>query len=177
MLQQNRTRQITLAGLFAALVFVATYLIRIPTPLGYIHIGDGFIVAAGAFLGGPIGALAAGVGSMLADLIGFAAYAPGTFVIKGLMGLVAGLLLARRVFTWPRTILTAVLCELIMLAGYFVYEAFVLGYGVAAAAGALLFNAVQGGAGVVVGVLFLRVLARYRDVAGGKAPGVPREKE
>ena len=64
-----------------------------------------------------------------------------------------------------------------MLAGYFVYEAFVLGYGVAAAAGALLFNAVQGGAGVVVGVLFLRVLARYRDVAGGKAPGVPREKE
>ena len=45
------TRKVALAGVFAALVFVATEL-HVPTALGYIHLGDGVILYAG-YASGP----------------------------------------------------------------------------------------------------------------------------
>ena len=37
-------------ALFAALIFIATYLFKLPTPVGYIHLGDGFVFIAAAVL-------------------------------------------------------------------------------------------------------------------------------
>ena len=74
-------RKLVLAALLAALTAVATMIIRIPTPTqGYIHLGDGMVLICGILLGPGLGALAAGIGSMMADLIGgYMAWVPGRF--------------------------------------------------------------------------------------------------
>ena len=60
-------RKLVLAALLAALTAVATMIIRIPTPTqGYIHLGDGMVLICGILLGPGLGALAAGIGSMMA---------------------------------------------------------------------------------------------------------------
>ena len=59
-------RKLVLAALLAALTAVATMIIRIPTPTqGYIHLGDGMVLICGILLGPGLGALAAGIGSIL----------------------------------------------------------------------------------------------------------------
>ena len=91
-MKDNTTKKIVFAALLAALACVATMIIKIPTPLGgYIHAGDAVVVLAGFLLGPVWGALAAGLGSGLADVIsGYVLYAPGTFVIKAVVALLAG---------------------------------------------------------------------------------------
>ena len=94
-MKHDKLIKLILAALFAALTCVATSVIHVPIPAtnGYINLGDGMVLL-GAFLLGPVyGAAAGGLGSMLADLLlGYAAYAPGTLIIKAAMGLCAGLL-------------------------------------------------------------------------------------
>ena len=85
-------RLIAECGILAALVFTGTEL-RIPTALGYINLGDGVILLASYFIG-PAAFFPAAIGSALGDLIaGYPVYIAPTFVIKGLMGLVAGLIM------------------------------------------------------------------------------------
>lgn len=88
----QKTRHMVMSALLAALTTAATMVIRIPTPtLGYIHLGDSMVLICGILLGPGLGAAAAGIGSMLADLFsGFTAWAPGTFAIKALTALVGG---------------------------------------------------------------------------------------
>ena len=86
-------RDVVMAATFAALTLLATFVLKIPTPtLGYVHIGDTFVILAGIILGPALGAIAAGLGAALADLLGgYAIWAPGTFVIKLLTALVCAL--------------------------------------------------------------------------------------
>ena len=157
-----------MTALFAALVCVATMTIRIPSPTGgYLNLGDG-IVLLSAFLLGPVyGTLAAGIGSMLADLLsGFPAYAPGTLAIKALTALLAALLY-RRAFPGRGSVLrivTAGICgELVMALGYFAYTAVFMGYGLAAAA-EIPGNLAQGAAGVAVAALLTPALLGSREI-------------
>ena len=125
----QKTRRMVMAALLAALTTAATMVIRIPTPtLGYIHLGDSMVLICGILLGPGLGAAAAGIGSMLADLFsGFTAWAPGTFAIKALTALVGGslyrLCLKREHISPPlRVILCGIPAEAVMVAGYFLYE-------------------------------------------------------
>ena len=90
-----KLKKLMLSALFAALTCVATFVVRIPSPLGgYINLGDCTALLCGWLLGPIYGFLAAGVGSAVADLsAGYVAYAPATFLIKGLVALVAFYLL------------------------------------------------------------------------------------
>jgi uncharacterized repeat protein (TIGR04002 family) len=83
-IQNRRVFNITLAGLFSALVFVMTaYFPRIPTTRGYIHIGDAAIYLAASVLPQPYAAAAAGFGGFMADaLTGYIIWAPYTLIIK-----------------------------------------------------------------------------------------------
>ena len=67
-------------------------IIRIRTPTqGYIHLGDGMGADLRHSARSRSGALAAGIGSMMADLIGgYMAWVPGTFAIKALTALLGG---------------------------------------------------------------------------------------
>lgn len=148
-------------ALFAALTCVATIVIRIPSPLGgYINFGD-CILLVGAWVLGPVGGFAAGaLGSALADLFsGYAAYAPATFVIKGVMALTAAFLY-KRLPEKPSKIIGAVIAEIIMIAGYYVFEAFILGYGAEASLVNIPYNAIQGALGIIGGILLFTAVDR-----------------
>lgn len=161
----KRVRQIVFAALFAALCCVATMAIRIPTPLGgYIHAGDAVVVLA-AFLLGPLwGALAAGIGSGLADIVsGYVLYAPGTMIIKAAVALIAGALL-RAAFIKKqslRALLAGVISEVFMVAGYLFYEAVILGFGTAAVAN-IPMNSIQAIAGAAAGTALFAAINKTK---------------
>lgn len=160
-MKHDKLIKLVLAAIFAALTCVATMMIHIPMPAtnGYINLGDGMVLLS-AFLLGPVyGMAAGGLGSMLADiLLGYASYAPGTLIIKGLMALCAALIMgALRNKTKAGIIVGALVGEIIMVFGYFAYESLILGYGLAAAA-SIPGNAIQGAAGMIVSILVYQVL-------------------
>lgn len=153
--RSNSVFRLVLAAVFAALVCVATMLISIPFPLtGYFNLGDGFALLAGWLLGPLYGFAAAGLGSALADLfLGYAAYAPATFLIKGCIALIAALIstvLKNRLIS---SLLASAVAEAEMMLGYFLFEAVIVGYGFSSAALNIPANLVQGAAGIVVFVM------------------------
>ena len=162
---QIKIRRIVTAALMAALVCVATLIIRIPSPMkGYINLGDGIVLLAGWMLLPQYGFFAAAVGSALADVFaGYVLYAPATFFIKGIMALVA-FALARPMQNAKKRIvfqlLGGVLAELVMVFGYFVFEGVLYGFG--ASALNLVANLVQAAAGLIVGILLVKLLERAK---------------
>lgn len=152
-MKDQSIKKLIFASLFTALTCAATMFIKFPTAIGYVNAGDA-VVLLGAFLLGPWwGALAAGLGSGLADLLaGYAMYVPGTLVIKALMALLAGFLLTRLGLKRPNpaAVLAGCIAEALMVAGYLAYESFILGYG-AAALGSVPFNILQGVFGAAAG--------------------------
>ena len=153
---KGTTKKVVFASMFAALVCVATMLVKIPSPLkGYINLGDCMVLAAGFVLSPVYGFMAAGLGSMLADLFaGYAVYAPATFLIKGVMALVVCFgvrCFAKRAGKLGAKILFGVLAEIVMVGGYFLFEGVLYGFG--ASLVNIPANAVQGAAGVLLGVL------------------------
>lgn len=159
--KRSTTAKICITALFAALTCVATIIIRIPSPLGgYINFGD-CILLVGAWVLGPVGGFAAGaVGSGLADLFsGYVAYAPATFIIKGIMALTAALLVKLIPIRFSR-IVGAVIAEIIMVGGYYVFEAFVMGYGAEGSLVNIPYNGIQGVLGVIGGVLIYTAVSK-----------------
>ena len=68
-MKPSSTFRIVLVALFAALTCVATMFLRIPSPTGgYLNLGDGIALLSAFLLGPWLGGVAAGLGSMLADL-------------------------------------------------------------------------------------------------------------
>lgn len=162
-MKKNSTKTLAFGGMLAALIFVATSFLKLPVPVtqGYIHLGDGFILLGAALMGAPAIAAAA-VGSALADLIGgYTVYILPTFLIKGAVALVAVWVFAQNRPLWLQ-IIGMVVAELVMAAGYFVLEWLILGYGLAAALGALGPNLVQGLSGVIIGAVLLPLANRIR---------------
>ena len=91
-------KMICLTGMFMALICIATLFFKVPIPLGYAHLGNGFIFLAGAFLANPYALIAAGVGSALADLLGgYAEWILPTLIIKCIMGAVIAGIAAKEV--------------------------------------------------------------------------------
>ena len=157
---RSTTAKICFTALFAALICVATIIIRIPSPLGgYINFGDCILLAGAWFLGAKYGFAAGAVGSALADIFsGYAAYAPATFIIKGVMA-VAAALIQKKSHSGVSKAAGAVIAELVMIGGYLVFEVYILGYGGAALAN-VPYNAIQGAVGVVGGILLSSAMGR-----------------
>ena len=165
------TKKIALTGTMIALTFLATYFTRIPTPLpgGYFNLGDAVIIITAVILGRKSGTVAGAVGSALADIaFGGFIFAPVTFVVKGIEGYVAGTLANRGSSAIPgavRILWASVAGTLLMVAGYFLAEAFILGlfdreFGFAAAVLELVPNTIQGGLSAVLGYITSAVLLK-----------------
>lgn len=155
-----KVKKLVLAALFAALAYCATLIIHIPSPIGgYLNLGDCIVLLAGWLLGPAYGAAAAGLGSALADLtLGYTSYIPGTFVIKALMAVVA-YYAAKAVpgKTVVKSVVSGVLAEVVMVGGYFCFEATILGNGLGAAVG-IASNLMQALTGIVCAVLIKLIL-------------------
>ncbi len=165
---QKLTYKLVLPALCAALIGVTTLLIQIPIPgsSGYANLGDGVLLTC-AFICNPAqAAVAAAIGSTLADLLsGYIAYAPGTFLIKGGMALIAAQLsqgyLNRFSSQTVARGLSGILAELTMTAGYFLYDAIILSYGMGALA-SIPGNLIQGSIGLVVSITLSQMLPQQR---------------
>lgn len=82
----GRAERLCLAAAAAALVFVATAFLKVPIPLGYAHLGDAVIFLAALLLPRREAALAAALGSALADFLGgFPLWMGPTLLIKCVM--------------------------------------------------------------------------------------------
>ena len=116
-----------------------------------------------AWLLSPVyGFLAAGIGSGLADLFaGYAVYVPATFVIKGLMAVVAcyGFRFLRKAMgSIAAMIVAGILAEIVMVLGYYIFEGFL--YGFVESLVNIPANAVQGVAGVILGVTLNKIFEK-----------------
>ena len=163
-MKKQKLKLTVISAMFAAFVCVATIVIKIPTPLnGYINLGDCVILVAAFLLPCGYAALAAGVGSCLADvLLGYMAYAPATFVIKSLMVIVAFVVskLLKRKKRILVNVLPGVFAELWMVLGYYVFEGFM--YGFSASLVNIPMNSIQGVAGLVLAIILIKVLKKQR---------------
>ena len=153
-------KTLSLAGLMAALIFVFTFTLKIPSPSGgYVHLGDGFILLSGFFLPPWEAIFSAAIGSTLADVAGgYALYIPATFVIKAIQCAIAYALCKSMKKTAPfskslplRILLASIPAMVWMVFGYFLYEGLLLGW--SAGIAALVGNIGQGVAGVVVAAI------------------------
>lgn len=158
-------RRLTTAALGAALVCIATSLIKFPIPLGYAHLGNCMILLFGVYYDPWIGAFAGGVGSALSDLLGYPEWFLPTLIIKTIMGLAISLIAKKRGqpprLKSLRTLLAVVVGILIMILGYFF-------------AGSILYGSIVVGAAQipglslegVVGILLFYVIAGALEAAG-----------
>lgn len=121
----KRTRCITMAALFAAMVYVTTTLIHLPVPMtgGYVHIGDAFIYLAAAMLPMPYAMAAGAVGAALADALGgYYLYVLPTLIIKALLVVPFSSRGANIISL--RNVIASVIASLIGIAGYFLTDWF-----------------------------------------------------
>ncbi len=138
-------------------VMVITLFIRIPLPSkGYFNFGDVAVVFSGLFLGFKGGALAGGIGSALADILGgFPLFAPLTLIAKGLEGLLSGLAKDKTGF---RFFLFPALGVLVMVAVYFAGETLMPQIGIGGALAELPANLIQAGGGYAGGIILSRLI-------------------
>ncbi len=164
-MKMNPLLKLVLSAMFAALTCVATMAIQIPSPMnGYVNMGDCVVLMSGWILGPIYGSLAAAIGSCFADIFsGYVIYAPATFIIKGLVALLAWLICnvmqKSRVHTLISRICGGIVGEIAMVGGYFLYAALVFGEGLAAAA-SIPGNVMQGIFGIVIGILLTEVVVK-----------------
>jgi uncharacterized membrane protein len=137
-----------------ALATIATMLFQFPIPAtsGYFNLGDAIVMTTALTFGPIVGALAGGLGSGLADLLGgWYTWVAFTAIIKGTEGYVAGKLAGpKEGRTLKKTIIAWIAGGVCMVGGYFIVEVFM--YGFSAALVEAPFNAVQMLVAGIVGV-------------------------
>lgn len=120
-----KIRLITITGLFAALIYVFTAYIHVPTGAGYTHAGDGLIYLAACILPTPYAMLAGAIGGTLADgLSGFPVWIPATIIIKAVTALFFSNK-SEKILTL-RNILGIIPSGILCIVGYSLYEGTVM---------------------------------------------------
>lgn len=161
-MKRSSTNKIVFSALFAALIFIGTQFIKIPLSIGYIHIGDTFILLAGYYIGGYYAVISSIIGSVLADILsGYIIYAPATLIIKGLMAIIIFVFCKRT--SKNKTllfVLGSALAEAVMILGYLVYD-FIL-YGPSGIVISLSGNLLQGAGSVIISTILLLLLKKSK---------------
>lgn len=158
-----------LTALMMCMVVVMTMIIRIPIPAtqGYIHLGDCMIFFSVLLLGWKWGAVAAGLGSAMADFFaGYMQYVPITLIVKGLMAVIMGLALEYAVKKgMSKTgmkvmeIVSMIIAGFVMVAGYYIAESFLYGSFVTPLA-SVPMNILQFVVGVVIATALYTAIER-----------------
>ena len=129
--QHQNLQKLTLTALLTAFTTVATLIIQIPSPTkGYVNLGDCLVNISAWILGPAYGAAAAGIGSALADLIsGHVIFVPATLIIKALMAVASYFVYQKfceKSGSFRAGIIASCVAEIIMGAGYTLFEAVVM---------------------------------------------------
>lgn len=168
---KNITRMMCLSAMFAAMIFVSTMIIQIPTPTnGYVNLGDAFILVGSWLLPCGYASAAAAIGSVFSDIVaGYYHYAAATFIIKGLMAFASAFIykhIHKAIFgrfsgaMVVSCLISAIAAEFIMVAGYTVYELFL--YGAGALVG-VVANIEQALVGILLSIAVMSVISRIKS--------------
>lgn len=153
-------------AMMTAMVMIATTFFKIPNAMGYIHLGDGFVLLAAIILPKKYACFAGGVGAGLADIYGgYAVWAPWTLVIKIVMVLIVQLFfdfLTKRASNGKHIAKIAgipfaelfayVLAVLWTVSGYYIAQGFISGNWIAPVAD-VPGNVLQAAVGSVIAIL------------------------
>jgi uncharacterized membrane protein len=159
-MNDKKIKEMVYTSMLAALICVATFIIKVPSPVtnGYTHLGDGFIFIAVLLLGKKNGALAGAIGAALADVIGgYSFYAVPTFIIKGIMALIMGTLIEKLPnnlkYKW---ILGAVAGSAWQIFAYYVIGSLMVGNFISTIS-EIPGNTIQSAAGIISAAAFMAV--------------------
>lgn len=120
----KNTRSITITALSAALIFLFTWVVRVPGPItgGLVHMGNVPFFVASIVYGPYVGAIAGAIGMGMFDIFsGYIAWAPITVITSLIMGYVLGNVTKR--FNTKNLIIGFVLMVVIKVLGYYFGEA------------------------------------------------------
>ncbi|AEM78454.1 MULTISPECIES: ECF transporter S component [Thermoanaerobacter] len=159
-MEQNNVKKIVYGAFMMALVTIGTMVIQIPTPAtkGYINVGDSFIFLSSALFGPAMGFVTGGIGSALADLLsGYAYWSPWTFIIKGIEGLIVGLMYKKYTKEYLKVV-SLIIGALWMVLGYYIAGGIM--YGFKASLVDVPSNLVQGFASIIIGYILIRLISR-----------------
>ena len=155
--KQRAVIQMSLMAVMSALVTVGTLIVQIPNGMGgYFNVGDVMIFVAALTFNPLLGGVAGGLGSAVADIIGFPIFAIPTLVIKGLEGLLASIIANKK--NVYRDIIAVGVAGTEMVIGYFLVELYLWGIGGALAE--ITPNIAQIAIGGLVGIPIALVLRR-----------------
>ncbi|MFA5569942.1 MAG: ECF transporter S component [Sphaerochaetaceae bacterium] len=158
---------IALTAVLTAVVVVFTLIVRVPTPIkGYISLCD-VIIAFSAYLFGPwVAFVAGGLGTGLADFIGgYPQWAPLSFVIHGVQGLLIGLIARKKdnvgMFIDAkliRLVFAGVVGVVVMSGGYYLAGGVL--YGFKTALVEIPLNVLQSTVGFIFGIIVMKALLK-----------------
>jgi len=154
------SRDIAIRASFTALVFIATAIIP-PIPIaatgGYFNFGETAIYITAFLFGSMTAGFAGGVGSAIADLyLGFGSFAPITFVVKGIEGLMVGYLGKEK--GYATRVFALMIGGVVLMSGYFIAETYL--FGMPAALEELPFNFAQFLVGAILSLSVIATLER-----------------
>jgi uncharacterized membrane protein len=125
---------------------------------GYFNLGDVAIFIVALTFNPAIGGVAGGLGSAIADMIGFPVFVIPTLLVKGLEGFLAGMISDKK--TPLRDILAVLVGGGEMILGYFLIELYFLQWGLGGAASEVPGNVGQIVIGAVLGIPIAYVIRR-----------------
>ena len=166
---RKKVYPVVMTAMMMCIIMVSIVLFRIPIPFtqGYVNLSDAMIFIAVMILGYRYGAVAAGLGILLGDLLsGFPMWAPWTLCIKAMMALVFGLIMdagikkniSHKGFV-SIEITGMIVSGLLMTAGYYLAEGVMYGNWIVAALG-IPWNIAQFSVGAALAIALNRALAR-----------------
>lgn len=155
----SRTFNLILTSMSIALVFVATYLLNIRLPIaangGLVHLGTAMLFIIAILFGPRTGMIAGAVGMGLFDLFaGWTAWAPITFLARGLQGYVVGRIAwsnGRNGGSKAFNLLATIVSIPLMIGGYYIGESIIFSSLIIPAA-SIPGNIVQNVIGVLVAI-------------------------
>jgi len=161
-----KTRQVAAIGIMGALTTIATMIFVFPIPAtsGYFNLGDTIVMITSLTFGPVVGAIAGGLGSGLADLLGgWYNWVIFTTIIKGIEGYVTGTIIrSSSQRNLQNVIIAWAVGGVLMVLGYFIVQVFM--YGLGAAIVEAPFNLVQMLASGVIGIPISQGLKSRLDI-------------
>ena len=165
-MKNRKVLNLSLAAVFAALIFLATMIhISIGINGGYIHVGDTLVYLCAAFLPTPYAVSAAAIGGALSDIAsGAPLWVLPTVLIKALSALC--FTAKKDTILCTRNYVACVIGAILCCGGYYIAEAFIYKCGFIVPLASVPMNLIQTGASAVlfiaIGVIFDRMGLKNR---------------
>lgn len=167
----SKTRDLVLSSVLIALVFIATKFINIRLPIsingGLIHLGNVMLFMAAIIFGKKHGAISGAFGMALFDIVsGWAAWAPFTFVIRGIMGYIVGKIAwanNRNGDSMVWNLVAILVSGIWMVGGYYMTEGILYGNWIAPAT-SIPGNLIQIASGIVLGLPLVAALKKTKAI-------------